>query len=1175
MPPRKPRPDPIHLKIQFSISNPVSYHQKTIAWLMGWLALPLAFTHAQVVEGGSTGGAPPSAAATRRVAPTDSPSERSAAPVTLSPFVIEETQETGYAATTTLAGTRLKTPIADLGASISIYTKDLLDDLGATNSNDILIFATGMEAAGPGGNYSGATNDINATAVVSEGSRFDPQQTSRTRGLASPNFSRDLFPTRIAFDSYNTDRVTVNRGPNAILFGVGSPAGVVDTSLVRPDLHRNRNKVELRYGNNDSRRAAIDINRVLIPRTLGIRLAGLVDDERYNQRPAFEDKRRLYGAVAYQPYKSTALRAHFETGRTKANRPITILPLNSSEMWDAAGRIPYDWRFYDDPARNPNAAAQNAGLAEMIGFYINQGTVQNQMVVVHNNPTDQQPAFGFRSEVPGSAANLANTIRAGTFHPVFNRDLASDVIRYYSTQNIFELPAAYWTGGNVLPGQQPGVIPAGLKQQGFTDFSVFDFKNRMIDESSIQGDSFHTFNLAMEQRAWNDRIGVELAYDKQRIDRRGKNSFVSSTGSNHVRIDPNVTLPTGVPNPNLGRPYLLSSQVNYNNLFIESDSIRATAFVKYDFGNLKPGWMKWFGRHIATGLFEENSVEIINYNYGFAFDGEAARSRDPSIESPGRRAGRIVYIGPSLIGNRNPLRLSAAAIPSLNVGPTTNIPYYQREANATDPGQLVDASATQLERNNGGSALREVIKSRAVVLQSYWLQDHLVTMFGWRRDEDYFVRRTVNFISDSADLNNPGKAHYGFSDFSFPGTPPLNVAGEVKSYSVVARWPRKLARLPAGTDLSVFYNESRNFTPVGGRINGYGEKIASPAGETKEYGFNLGALNDKLSLRLNWFETSVKDQEYNPAVGGIATMDATVRAAARWYAEGTLNPHLVDIGIADAELLLSALPVNYRELYNWRVIGTRPNQGVVYTATLPGRTDTTDYTAKGTEIEMVYNPTKNWRILANVARQQTVQSNALPFLKEFIVNMTPVWNRLRNRPNAAYPLNWQPGDPLAANVQTFGAWLDANVFGPFATAVATEGSASAEQRKWRANLVTHYRFGRDSIWGDKLKGWSIGGAVRWQDKLGIGYPASRNQDGSVQFDLARPYYAPAETNVDAFVSYVRKVWSDRISWKVQLNARNLIASNTPVAIGVQPWGAISTVRLAPERRWYLTNTFSF
>lgn len=1110
-----------------------------------------------------------------QVVPAARTTESTEPPVSLSPFVVDADRDTGYQATSTLAGTRLNTPIKDIGASISIYTKDLLDDLGATSSSTLLIYATGMEAAGPDGNYSGATSDINATSVVGEGPRFDPQQSSRTRGLASPNFSRGLFPTRIAFDSYNTDRVTVNRGPNAILFGVGSPAGVVDTSLLRPDLNRNRNKVELRYGNNDSHRGSLDLNRVLLHQKLAIRLAALADDERYNQRPAFEDKRRLYGAIAYEPFKSTALRANFETGRTSANRPISILPFDSTEMWDAAGRVPYDWTYFDDPARNPNAASQNAGLADYIGFFINQGTVQNQMVAVHNNPRDPRPAFGFRSEVVGSAATLANAVRAGTFNPIFNRDLASDVIRYYGTQNIFELPAAYWTGGNVLPGQQPGIVPAGIKLQGFTDFSVFDFKDRMIDESSIQGDSFHTFNIALEQRAWADRIGVELAFDRQRTDRRSKNSFVSSSGSNHVRIDPNVTLPTGVPNPNLGRPYLLSSQVNYNNLFIESDSIRATAYVKYDFHELRPAWAGWLGRHIATGLYEEDSSETINYNHGYTFDGDAARDRAPNIEHAGRRSGRIVYIGPSLIGNRNPLQLEAVSIPPQTAGALTNIPYFVREANTTDPGRMVDAPATQVERNNGGSGLREVIKSQAAVLQSYWLQDHLVTMVGWRRDEDYFVRQTVNFVPNPADPNDAGKVHYGFDDFSFPATPPLNVAGEVKSYSVVGRWPRKLVRLPLGTDVSVFYNESRNFTPVGGRINGYGEKLASPEGETTEYGANLSMLNDRLTLRLNWFETRVTGQSYNPTVVGIAAMDATVRAAARWYTEGTLNPHLVDIGIADAELLLSALPANYRELYDWHVVGERPNQSVNYFSSLPGRTDTTDYTAKGTELEIVCNPNRNWRILANVAKQETVQSNALPFLKDLIARMTPVWNQLRNRANAAYPLNWQPGDPLAANVQTFGAWLDANVYSPFATAIATEGSASAEQRKWRANLVTNYRFGSGSILAEQLKGWSIGGAIRWQDKLGIGYPTTRNPDASVNFDLAHPYYAPAETNVDAFASYERKVWNNRINWKIQLNVRNLIADDIPIAIGVQPWGEISTVRLAPERRWYVTNSFTF
>lgn len=56
--------------------------------------------------------------------------------IELSPFVVNTSRDTGYQATSTLAGTRLNTPVNELAASISIYTKDLMDDLGATSSSD-------------------------------------------------------------------------------------------------------------------------------------------------------------------------------------------------------------------------------------------------------------------------------------------------------------------------------------------------------------------------------------------------------------------------------------------------------------------------------------------------------------------------------------------------------------------------------------------------------------------------------------------------------------------------------------------------------------------------------------------------------------------------------------------------------------------------------------------------------------------------------------------------------------------------------------------------------------------------------------------------------------------------------------------------------------------------------
>ena len=45
----------------------------------------------------------------------------------------------------------------------------------------------------------------------------------------------------------------------------------------------------------------------------------------------------------------------------------------------------------------------------------------------------------------------------------------------------------------------------------------------------------------------------------------------------------------------------------------------------------------------------------------------------------------------------------------------------------------------------------------------------------------------------------------------------------------------------------------------------FGDALASPQGDTKEFGFNLSLLKDKFNLRVNWFETNVTGQTFSPA----------------------------------------------------------------------------------------------------------------------------------------------------------------------------------------------------------------------------------------------------------------------------------------------------------------------
>jgi outer membrane receptor protein involved in Fe transport len=1096
--------------------------------------------------------------------------------IELSPFVVSSSKDTGYQATSTLAGTRLNTAVKDLAASVSIYTKDFMEDIGATSSSDLLIYATGMEAAGAGGNFSAATNDISEPRPTGQGARIDPQGSSRSRGLGSPSFTRGYFGTSIAFDSYNTGTVTVNRGPNAALFGVGSGAGVVDTALIQAELSRNRFTVTTRYGNNDSLRANTDFNLVLVPKVLALRVATLRDREKFNQRPAFENKDRAYAAVTLRPTQTTVLRANVESGRTRANRPIGVLPFQSAfQGWLDAGRPAYDWRFYDDPVLNPSTT--NHGTSTEGFFY--GTTISQGPIWTYDRPTDTAPSRGFLYQTNSTTANAANAVKSQVLNATFNRNLLTDSIRFLHTVNILELPAGYWTAANVKPGQLPGFAPAGIKMQGYTDYRAFDFRNRMIDETGRQDNSLQAFNVKLEQTFWNNHGGIEAAYDTQRSDRHTKNSFFSRDNANHIYVDVNVTLPNGVPNPNLGRPYAIYGLSNVEDRLERREAWHLTSYLTYDFKDLKAPWTKWLGRHTLTGLYEENQVDTIRGRIRGVVSGTAVdtfTTGDMSVTQ--RRASIISYLGPSVIGNNNPLRLESIRIPEIKAGPMVPVSYFTRLADATDPGRLALGDAYLDEINDAGSAQRELIKSQAAVLQSYWLLDHAVTTASWRRDEDFNVTRTTTYVANPADRNDPGIARLGFGDVDiFRSAPPPYVSKEIKALGVVARWPQRLFRLPLGSDLRIFGNKSSNFTPVGGRVTPFGESLPSPVGETKEYGLNLSTWHDKVSLRVNFFETTMKG-----ATGGSSNMTTwTVtsinNAAANWAREGNINPPMVAARNRDIELLYSALPANFRDLYAIRVTGAAPNISVSgnLNTSLSGATDTTDYRAKGVEADLVFNPTPRWRMLLNVAKQETIQTNQFPFMKRFVGLMKPVWDQLKSVPYGNYPTGYVPGTPLAANVQTYGQWLDTNVLVPLATALATEGMASPEQRKWRANFVTNYKFASSGWFGSALKGWSVGGAARWQDKYALGYPTQRTADGGVAIDIQHPYLGEADLNIDLTLGYERDLFEKKVRWRAQLNLKNAFTSGDPIAMGVQPWGEIAQVRLPPERRWYLTNSFSF
>src|SRR5688572_11968987 len=245
-------------------------------------------------------------------------------PVELSPFVVDELKDQGYYASQTLAGGRLRQDIKDIGSSIQVVTKEFLDDLSVTGVEELFQYTTSTEVAGIIGNFTGASDAPGGETNTGD-ARRNPDGTSRVRGLAAPDRARNFFKTDIPFDSFNTDRIDINRGANSFLFGLGSPAGLTNTGMVKARF-RDTNELSTRVGSggkNPSYRGSFNLNRVLIKDMLAIHGALLMDRTQYRQQPTYTDDDRQYGAVTYRPFKTanTVITAHVENGRIRGNSP--------------------------------------------------------------------------------------------------------------------------------------------------------------------------------------------------------------------------------------------------------------------------------------------------------------------------------------------------------------------------------------------------------------------------------------------------------------------------------------------------------------------------------------------------------------------------------------------------------------------------------------------------------------------------------------------------------------------------------------------------------------------------------------------------------------------------------------------------------------------------------------
>jgi len=593
--------------------------------------------------------------------------------IVLSPFQVSAAKDQGYYAANTLAGSRMNTNLADLGASISVVTRQQFDDTASTDINDIFRYEVNTEGSltytpGVATFRNDGVLDVNAGGTQGNAvASLTNAGANRVRGLGVPSAAINYYPAigAVPFDSYNTQTVEISRGPNSMLFGLGSPAGIVNQSTAQAQLNKKSASVSLRTDQYGSFRASLNFNQGLIDDKLAIYGAAVHDDRRFDRKPSYDNTDRVYGAVTFKPFSKTTLRANIESYNNDNRRPNTITPRDFVTQWNLAGQPYYDATTHqimslatgkqlsvlinntNNPLSNQtrnfirslpnyNPALRGGAPAGQTLSDTNFSTYNGQNIfsdaiftntlgfVASTNTPARNVLF-----VPGiamtnqgrSTMQIADGQLVNWFQPTFNykylanfgtpTNPAANPPTTPTDANIWlnpawsEIATRGYTASAGWTGLGNGILTTQYRYPGVTDSKIYDWRSININSMNFGTAKNKNYNLEFEQELPGD-LFLSAGWFRQDFAQRS-NYTVAQLNVATLFVDTNKTLPDGTPNPYFGKPY--TQDVDPDSYYTGEldDHYRAMLAWTPDFRR-NSNWTRFLGHHQVLALWSRDEA---------------------------------------------------------------------------------------------------------------------------------------------------------------------------------------------------------------------------------------------------------------------------------------------------------------------------------------------------------------------------------------------------------------------------------------------------------------------------------------------------------------------------------------------------------------------------------------
>ena len=1020
----------------------------------------------------------------------------------MSPFVVQTSpNDVGYFAENTLAGSRINTNLGDLAASITVVTRQQMLDTASIDMNDVFMYEANTE-----GTNNGYTSYAYDGTTFRDFTQSSPVTANRMRGIGAADRARNYYSSlsQIPFDVYNTETIEINRGPNSLLFGLGSAAGIVNQSSSNASLTKNYGQLGTRVGKYSAFRASLRVNHVLIPKKLAIFVAGLEDERGFQRKPSYDNSHRRYGAITYAPTRKTTIRANFELFTQSFQVPNTVTPQDGITEWKAIGRPtwnPLTFTVTRDGVsevlspRSPNTVpGLQTGTGSLPTMYIYENKLQLWMQAALSR-------VGILGPFPTTLPQLSQS--------------STEIQRLQqSTKPLFNI-------------------------SGVTDRSLYDWSSINITSGNQTDKKAKVYNIELTQELLHN---FYLSAGWYREDYKAQVLGYNSPG--FLAVDTNVVLLDGRPNPYFQKIFFRGSNSGVSKPDIENETYRLSLAYKLDFTK-KNGFLKWLGYNQFFAFGERLKVDNLNLSQqeivvdnGHTWANPVARTQGtPGATNASWSFQSNLYVGDLARGVTNgggfmpfgPLDTQLRnAVPT---GEQTGIGTY----NWVDERVVLGLVA-----NSNTNRTRQTDDSFTVGWQGSLLGDRIIPTLGFRRDRNV-SDRTLRLPHDPAtglwNLN-------GLNNFS----PALKTYGNTTTESVVVRPVRWL---------SFTYGQSRNFTPAGIRLDIFGNPLPLPTGKGKDYGVRFSFWDSKLVFGITRFESSANDARGTSADGFMFRAARFETGFIDW-ATGVANAQLgagaSPTAISARVAELTKLPLNYAP----------PALGSI------GSTSTVK--AEGTEASLTYNPVKNWNMKATFGTQKTVFFNIAPEYDAYVTPRLPIWMAAVNPTTGESFWSTNSSPDLGIPVSFF----NQNILAPIQLAQALQGKRTQGQREWSASGIMTYRF-----LDGRLKGSTVGGAVRLQDEAIIGYYGAAPDSGGVirSLDPTRPLFDDVKPAYDFWVSKViplPKLLGRNVSARIQLNIKNALEKgNWLQPINTNPDGKFVGYRIVEPRSYYLDVTLDF